>query len=53
MIIEQHFSLLQHHTFHIPATADYFIEYESVEELKAGSLFTNSKEKQVPSNRRG
>ena len=34
MIIEQHFSLLQHHTFHIPATADYFIEYESVEELK-------------------
>lgn len=34
MIIEQHFSLLQHHTFHIPAMADYFIEYESVEELK-------------------
>lgn len=34
MIIERNFSLLQHHTFHIPATADYFIEYESVEELK-------------------
>lgn len=34
MISEQHFSLLHHHTFHIPVTADYFIEYDSVEELK-------------------
>lgn len=34
MIIERNFSLLQHHTFHIPVMADYFIEYESVDELK-------------------
>ncbi|MBQ7824526.1 MAG: UDP-N-acetylmuramate dehydrogenase [Bacteroidaceae bacterium] len=34
MIIERNFSLLHHHTFHIPVMADYFIEYDSVDELK-------------------
>ncbi len=34
MIIERNFSLLHHHTFHIPVMADYFVEYDSVDELR-------------------
>lgn len=35
MIIKEHTSLLPYHTFGIDVKADYFIEYESINDLKA------------------
>lgn len=34
MIIKENVQLKDHHTFHIPAVCRWFLEYESVEELK-------------------
>lgn len=34
MLIKENYSLLSHNTFHLPAIADYFVSYSSVEELQ-------------------
>ena len=34
MIIKENYSLQAHHTFHLPIKSRWYIEYESIEELK-------------------